>query len=110
MIEDSACRVNFISPKVAEQFNLVIQEAPPITYHTWAGAFTSTRGAPVTWLGKKGKPGTDWFYIAPENGPSDVQVVVGTQFTNDHPGAFKNREQLAMLTVAAKMNVGLVLP
>lgn len=62
----------------------------------------------MTWVGKSGKPGSDWFYIAPEAAPSDIQVVVGTQFMNDHPDAFKDRRRLepALVTVAAKMNVG----
>jgi hypothetical protein len=53
----------------------------------------------VGWVGKSGRPESDWFYI---------HMVVGTQFMNDHPDAFKNQKLLppALLTVAAKMKVG----
>ena len=108
VIEDSACRVSFISPIVAKRCNLAIQSTPPIKNQTWIGTFTSNQGAMVTWVGKSGTPGSDWFYIAPEAAPSDIQMVVGTQFINDHPDAFKDRKLLppALLTVGAKMKVG----
>ena len=107
VIEDSACRVNFISPNVAKRCNLDITSTPPIESQTWMGKFTSNQGAFVTWFGKDDKPGIDWFYIAPETAPPEIQVVVGTQFTKDHPNAFKDRKLLppALLTVAAKMKV-----
>jgi hypothetical protein len=108
VIEDSACRVNFISPNVAKRCNLAIKPTPPIENQTWIGTFTSNQGAFVDWVGKSDRPGSDWFYIAPEGAPSHIQMVVGTQFMNDHPDAFKNRKLLppALLTVAAKMKVG----
>lgn len=108
MIEDSGCQVNFISPNVAKRCNLAIKSTPPIMNQTWIGTFTSNQGALVTWVGKSGRPGSDWFYIAPEAAPSDIQMVVGTQFINDHPDAFNHRRRLepALLTVATKMNVG----
>jgi hypothetical protein len=107
VIEDSACRVSFIAAAVANRLNVAISQTPPIQCQTWAGTFTSTRGAHVNWVGKSGRPETDWFYIAPETGPSGIEMVVGTQFSNDHPDAFENRKQLSMLTVAAKMKVRL---
>lgn len=62
----------------------------------------------MTWVGNNGRNGSDLFYIAPEAGPSNIQMVVGTQFTNDHPNAFNERRLLeALLTVGAKMKVGL---
>jgi hypothetical protein len=107
VIEDSACRVNFITPRIAKRCNLAITSTPPITNQTWMGEFTSSKGALVTWVGKSGKPAVTWFYIAPDAAPSDIQMVVGTQFKNDHPDAFKDRKLLppALLTVAAKMKV-----
>jgi len=109
VIEDSACRVGFIAAAVAKRLNLAITQTPSIEYQTWAGAFTSNRQAQVTWIGKSGRPGTDWFYIAPETGPPGIEMAVGTQFTSNHPDAFENRKQLSMLTVAAKMKVESVL-
>jgi len=103
VIEDSACRVNFISPGLARVCNLTAYSSPPITHATMTTQFTSSQRTEVTWLGKNNKNGSDWFYIAPENAP--IEVLVGTEFMRDHPGVFESRALLepALLNVQVKM-------
>jgi hypothetical protein len=70
-----------------------------------AGSFISNQAAELTWLGKNDKYGTNWFYIAPENAPMELQMLVGIQFLNDHPDAFNSRGLLepALLNVQTKI-------
>ncbi|CZR58573.1 uncharacterized protein PAC_08465 [Phialocephala subalpina] len=105
VIEDSGCRVNFVHPRIARLCNLTICSVPPIQHSTLTGIFTSDQAAEVTWLGQNGNYGTDWFYIAPENAPIELQVLVGTQFLNGHQDTFQNRALLepALLNVQTKL-------
>lgn len=105
VIEDSGCRVNFVHPRIARLCKLTICSVPPIQHVTMTGSFISDQATELTWLGKKGKYGTDWFYIAPDNAPMELQMLVGTQFLNDNPDAFDSRGLLepALLTVQSKI-------
>ncbi|KUJ08803.1 uncharacterized protein LY89DRAFT_724806 [Mollisia scopiformis] len=105
VIEDSACRVNFISPRIARLCNITHYPTPPIEHGTMTGRFVADRWAEVTWLGNNGNSGSDWFYIAPEEAPLELEILVGTQFMKDHPNVFPSRKLLApsMLTVQTKL-------
>jgi hypothetical protein len=105
VIEDTACGINFISPRVATQCNLTLFSTEPIHNQTLMGNFTSNQWTEVSWIGSSSNNGRDWFYIAPEGAPIDV--LVGASFMKDHPNAFKDRAQLepAFLNVQKKVKV-----
>ena len=107
VIEDTACRVNFISPKMARLCSLTSWETESINHTTLMGNFTTRLWAEVNWSGKIHKNQRTWFYIAPENAPIDL--LVGTEFLRLYPDAFANRPSIepALLNVQTKMKASL---
>jgi hypothetical protein len=103
VIEDTACRVNFIAPKVVRLCGLTAYETPPIEHATMTGSFVSKQWTEVTWLGKNRRKGSAWFYIAPEGAP--FEVLVGTQFAKDNPNVFENRALLEPALVNVQMRL-----
>ncbi|KAE8448983.1 hypothetical protein EG329_008571 [Mollisiaceae sp. DMI_Dod_QoI] len=90
VVEDSACRVNFVSPAVARLCNLTIYSTSEIEHATLMGSFTSDQWTEVNWVGKSGITGSNYFYLAPEGAPIDV--LVGTEFLRDHPDKKENSQ------------------
>jgi hypothetical protein len=107
VIEDTACRVNFISPKMARLCGLASYPASPIQNATLMGNFISHQWTEVTWSGKNYKNNNSMFYIAPEDAPIDL--LVGTEFLRDYPDAFANRPRIepALLNVQTKMKASI---
>jgi hypothetical protein len=105
VIEDTACRINFISPVVAERCNLTSYPTTPVQNATLMGVFTSNMWTEVTWLGRSGNYESTMFYLAPEGAPIDI--LVGTGFLKNHPNAFLNRPRIepALLNVQTKLKV-----
>lgn len=54
VIEDSACRVNFISPRIARLCNLTLYPTTTIEHATSMGSFASDQRTEATWLGNGG--------------------------------------------------------
>jgi hypothetical protein len=105
VIEDTACRINFISPLVAERCNLTSYSTTPVQNTTLTGTFTSNMWTEVTWLGKSGHHESTMFYLAPDGAPIDI--LVGTEFLKNHSNAFLNRLRIepAFLNVKTKLKV-----
>jgi hypothetical protein len=107
VIEDTACRVNFISPETARLCNLTSYPTSPIEFATLMGRFTSNQWTEVTWSGKNYKNNSSTFYIAPEG--AEIELLVGTEFMGVYPNAFANRPRIepALLNVPARMKASL---
>ena len=59
---------------------------------TLKGDFTADEGVEVTWYGRNGETGSDWFYIAHNKNMSSALILVGTQFLWYHPDVFERLE------------------
>jgi hypothetical protein len=107
VIEDTACRVNFISPELARLCSLTSFPTSPIEFATLMGRFTSNQWTEVTWSGENYQNTRSMFYIAPEG--AEIQLLVGTEFMGFYPDAFANRRRIepALLNVPVKMKASL---
>ncbi|KAH6710952.1 hypothetical protein BKA61DRAFT_612750 [Leptodontidium sp. MPI-SDFR-AT-0119] len=88
VLEDSCCQVNFVHPRVAKACNLNLYPAPPIKHAMMKGTFESNRGTEIRWIGQDGRNGSAWFYLAPEDAPRQLELLVGTHFMSKNPDAF----------------------
>ncbi|RFU32138.1 hypothetical protein B7463_g4219, partial [Scytalidium lignicola] len=93
VIEDSACRVNFITPSLVNFCNLIVEPAELVKIVTLMGEFISDRGARVQWIGRGENKGSDFCYISPKNVGLGILMLVGTQFLNNHPDVFHLAEE-----------------
>ncbi|KAI1844383.1 hypothetical protein JX265_010186 [Neoarthrinium moseri] len=91
VIEDSGTGVNFIHPALAQACGLRIYPTAPTVHKVITGQqFRSDKWAQVEWMGKPGRLGTDWFYLAPEEAP--IQLLVGRRFLKENKGVFLNEK------------------
>ncbi|KAK6071203.1 hypothetical protein SCUP515_08017 [Seiridium cupressi] len=87
VIEDSGTGVNFIHPSWVENCDLQVYPTAPTVHRVMTGhQFRSDKWVQVDWLGKPGRVGSDWFYVAPEEAPIDL--LVGRRFLKENQSAF----------------------
>ncbi|KAM0819387.1 hypothetical protein AB5N19_05202 [Seiridium cardinale] len=87
VIEDSGTGVNFIHPSWVENCDLQVYPTAPTVHRVMTGhQFRSDKWVQVDWLGKPGRVGSDWFYVAPEEAPIDL--LVGRRFLKENQNAF----------------------
>ena len=109
VIEDSACKANFVHPMVVKHCHLQEHPAKPIKHKMMTGDFQSDKEVELSWIGHDNKNGTIWAYVAPEDAPEQLGLLVGTHFMSENPNAFGVRALLepALLNVQSQMQVSL---